>query len=1133
MAGMRLAGAAGRWMRLVLAAATAAAAVALALPGGTQAAPRAVRAINGPTTAGLLGVSPPLRPLGGDLVGAAPATTTPLAYHGGPVMRTNTTYLIFWIPSGFTVSSGYVSTITQYFRDVAASSGTLSNVYAVNSQYYDAGGHIAHTSTFGGAVTATNAFPANGCTDPGGRTTCVSDAQLRTEITTVMGQQGWTGGANKLYFIFTPRSVGSCYADGFCAYREFCAYHSALSAGGTTTPYANQPYAGSVNGCDSGQHPNADDADATINVASHEHNEAITDPQLNAWYDSDGEENGDKCAWTFGSPLGGTNGSYWNQSINGRHYWLQREWSNASSACVLNMGAGAATSFTVAAAASTVAGAALPVTVTARDDSGAVATSYRGTIHVTSSDGSATLPADYTFSAADAGRHVFASVVLRSAGAQSVTATQGDLTGSTTTTVSAGTVSRFSVTLPATATAGTPVTATITALNSAGYRISGYRGTLHFASTDGAATLPGDYQFTADDAGQHAFAITLTTAGGRAVTVRDTVATSAAGAATVTVGAGAATRLGVTAGASCLAGGSVATTVTALDANGNRVTGFRGTVTLASTDGAATLPGAYAFTSTDAGAHVFSTPVLRTLGSQTISAAAAGGLSGSASVMVNAGSVARFAVTGSASAVAGTGATVTVTAVNAANFKVAGYRGTVHLTSTDGAATLPADYTFDEDDAGAHAFSVTLRTAGTRTLAVRDTVATSATGSLSVAVAGGTAATFTVGAAATSVAGATVAVTVTAKDASGNVATGFRGTVHLTSSDDAATLPADWAFTAGEAGRHVFATPVLRTPGSITVTATSGGVTGATTVAVTAGAVTHFSVAGPASAVSGTPGTWTVTALNAANYRVAGYRGTVHFTSTDGSATLPADTAFSADDAGAHAFSITMSGAGGKTISVRDSVSASASGTTTVTVTGGTATRLVVTMPASAVAGLPAAITVSARDAAGNVATGFRGTVHLASTDSAAVLPPDYAFGAGDNGTHVFGTAVQKTAGVQTVTATSGDMSQTASTTVTPGTVTHFTVASSGSVVAGQPLTVTVTALDVGNNVATGYRGMIHFASTDVTATLPADYAFLAGDNGAHAFTVTLRAAGNHNVGVRSTISISMTGYGAVAVSAS
>jgi hypothetical protein len=66
------------------------------------------------------------------------------------------------------------------------------------------------------------------------------------------------------------------------------------------------------------------------------------------------------------------------------------------------------------------------VTVTAYDAYGNVATGYTGTVHFTSSDHNpnAHLPADYTFTAADAGTHTFSgSVSLHSHGQQSITVT--------------------------------------------------------------------------------------------------------------------------------------------------------------------------------------------------------------------------------------------------------------------------------------------------------------------------------------------------------------------------------------------------------------------------------------------------------------------------------------------------------------------------------------------------------------------------------------------------------------------------------------------------------------------------------------------------------------------------------------
>jgi hypothetical protein len=257
-----------------------------------------------------------------------------LAYHGGTVLHTNTAYAIYWIPGGYSVSSGYQTVVNRFFGDVAADSGKTSNVYYSDTQYSDGGGKIAYSSTFGGSYVDTNPLPASGCSDPY-TAVCLSDGQLQAEIVNAVRAAGWTPGSTSIFFLFTANGIGSCYSGSQCAFSYYCAYHSSFTAGGATYVYANQPYADTVPAaCDAGQHPNGDDADATINVTSHEHNEAITDWQGNAWYDRRGQENGDKCAWNFGT-VSGPSGAQYNQTINGNHYFLQQEWSNAHSGCVL------------------------------------------------------------------------------------------------------------------------------------------------------------------------------------------------------------------------------------------------------------------------------------------------------------------------------------------------------------------------------------------------------------------------------------------------------------------------------------------------------------------------------------------------------------------------------------------------------------------------------------------------------------------------------------------------------------------------------------------------------------------------------------------------------------------------------
>lgn len=62
-----------------------------------------------------------------------------------------------------------------------------------------------------------------------------------------------------------------------------------------------------------------------------EHMEAVTDAHLNAWYDSSGNEIGDKCAWNFG-PLS-LDGGKANEEWNGHYYLVQQEGSNSKAGC--------------------------------------------------------------------------------------------------------------------------------------------------------------------------------------------------------------------------------------------------------------------------------------------------------------------------------------------------------------------------------------------------------------------------------------------------------------------------------------------------------------------------------------------------------------------------------------------------------------------------------------------------------------------------------------------------------------------------------------------------------------------------------------------------------------------------------
>ena len=89
-------------------------------------------------------------------------------------------------------------------------------------------------------------------------------------------------------------------------------------------------------------------------------------------------------------------------------------------------------------------------------------------------------------------------------------------------------------------------------------------------------------------------------------------------------------------------------------------------------------------------------------------------------------------------------------------------------------------------------------------------------------------------------------------------------------------------------------------------------------------AATHFVVSAPASATAGSAFSFTVTALDQFGNTATGYTGTVHFTTSDGNAILPADSTLTN---GTGTFSATLRIAGSQTITAIDTGNAAIDGT--------------------------------------------------------------------------------------------------------------------------------------------------------------------------------------------------------------
>ena len=391
---------------------------------------------------------PAVNPTGPVALQASPCTLT--SAFPCFTMRANTVYAIYWLPSGYSFGPNYRSLIDQYFADVAAASGSPTNVYSVATQYYDEAAAIHYQSTFGGSFVDTNPFPPSGCddlyTDSHGTTfhdpVCLTDGQIQDEIQAVMAAEGWRGSTTRMFFIMTPSGVGSCFDSktpangGGCTTNDFCAYHNYFFAGtGEPIPYANEPYDAAIPGCFSAKtgqgKPNNADADVEINTISHEQNETITDPVGDAWRTTDAShfEIADLCEWQFDNPPAQS----YNQTINGHEYELQEEYSNDDSGCLL--------SYTPSVAPSTVAA---PVVTGAAGEGLLLSTTEGSWMHAPSGytyqwqrcaangtgcvDISGATAASYRPTAADAGHAVRAEVTAQntagtSAGPNASTAT--------------------------------------------------------------------------------------------------------------------------------------------------------------------------------------------------------------------------------------------------------------------------------------------------------------------------------------------------------------------------------------------------------------------------------------------------------------------------------------------------------------------------------------------------------------------------------------------------------------------------------------------------------------------------------------------------------------------------------------
>lgn len=227
-----------------------------------------------------------------------PVRSPNMTFHGGKIMTTVVSKAIFWGPSWNNVNfvGDKITGLDQWYTYHSGSGyAATSNEYTGTNGRVGSTGflHLGHTMDASAASTSTSAVLGAVCRnitpDPNG---------------------------NGYYPVYTDIKRG---------HANYCAWHSAGSCGGVPVQFAFFFNLDGDSGCDpvDNQTGHSQGLAALANVTAHEIAEARTDPATpGAWYDSQGEENGDKCAWTFAVPfVMFSDGSKWK---------LQGEWSNAA-----------------------------------------------------------------------------------------------------------------------------------------------------------------------------------------------------------------------------------------------------------------------------------------------------------------------------------------------------------------------------------------------------------------------------------------------------------------------------------------------------------------------------------------------------------------------------------------------------------------------------------------------------------------------------------------------------------------------------------------------------------------------------------------------------------------------------------
>jgi hypothetical protein len=243
----------------------------------------------------------------------AGTTSNGIFYHGGPLILGTTNVYVIWY--GNWPSTSTTPTIIGDFLNNLGG----SPYYNINTTYYN-----------GSNVKVSNSLSfKSSTTDNYSQGSSFGDQGVFNIVSSAITSGRLPSDTNAVYMVLTSSDVNE--TSGFLT--QYCGWHTHGTVSGQDIKYSfvGDP-ARNYSAC-SGQtasSPNNNlSADAMVSVIAHEIEEAVTDPDLNAWYDRRGYENADKCAWTWGSTSTASNGSMYNMTLGTRQYLIQQNWVNA------------------------------------------------------------------------------------------------------------------------------------------------------------------------------------------------------------------------------------------------------------------------------------------------------------------------------------------------------------------------------------------------------------------------------------------------------------------------------------------------------------------------------------------------------------------------------------------------------------------------------------------------------------------------------------------------------------------------------------------------------------------------------------------------------------------------------------